>query len=45
MQCFEHAECIAIDTFDVFGNEWLNAPGLGALTMLKKKYIFLNNIT
>ena len=21
IQCFEHAECIAIDTFDVLGNE------------------------
>ena len=32
IQCFEHAECIAIDIFDVLGNnEVLNAPGLAAL--------------
>ena len=30
---FEHAECIAIDTFNLFDNEWLNATGRGALTM------------
>ena len=35
MQCFEHAECIAIDIFDVLGNEWLNALGLGSLKDVK----------
>ena len=27
------SECIAIDIFDVLGNEWLNAAGRGALMM------------
>ena len=33
VQCFEHAECILIDIFDVLANECLNAPGWGDLTM------------
>ena len=33
IQCFEHAECIVIDIFDMLGNEWLNAQGCGALQM------------
>ena len=38
IQCFEHAECIAIDIFDVLGNEWLIAPG--SLDDVKKETHF-----
>ena len=27
IQCFEHAECIAIDIFNLLDNAWLNAAG------------------
>ena len=37
-QCFEHAECIAIDTFNLLGNAWLNALGRGALMMFKNTH-------
>ena len=44
-QCFEHAECIAIDIFDVLGNELPNALGPVSLNGVKKKHIFLNKLT
>ena len=40
IQCFEHAECIAIDIFDMLGIEWLNAPRLGSLDNVKKETHF-----